>query len=538
LINSYNKCPLKITPLIKKTLTHELFHAYEDHAKKKQLNYPECRTSPRPGAKRRASTHCRAIKKHKLRKNLISDDIIFQTASLLHGRVNDNFKGYRVLDPYELKNKEEFAAINFESFIYDSEYQCRRPSIYNYFAAHFNFHPFKNILCSKTNAIIVESENAKKVTLDLDRIYQFHYLEASKGKGVISGFGHSMLRVVTCAPWRQVGPDCLKDLDHHIVLSYRANTFNLNISLFKGITGKYPAQLFALPFTQIIKEYNVRELRDLYSYPLQLDKQERESFVDRVLESFWEYKGSYKFFSNNCATDTYKLVAGIDLKLDNKLINSRTPIGIFEDLINHGFINKIYTNTKNLGPLNIFKSDSKYFNIAYLQLFKTKLKKEYLLKQVETNPTFLNSITNELEANILRDINIMHPSQLKSKYLKDISALYIIQKRVYNILKEKAHLYSFKLKLIEYEKKTSKNNSEEEKLLASTYGIPSSNEVDSFSNEDIQAWLGDNTVELNSTDRKNIQKKYNLAYERIDTLTRIYKLINMVKMPLQTGESL
>src|SRR3546814_13852419 len=52
-----------------------------------------------------------------------------------------------------------------------------------------------------------------------DTLFPYTTLFRSNG---VSRWGHSMLRLVICAPDRPRGPDCRLDLDQHLVLSYRA----------------------------------------------------------------------------------------------------------------------------------------------------------------------------------------------------------------------------------------------------------------------------------------------------------------------------
>ena len=64
-----------------------------------------------------------------------------------------------------------------------------------------------------------------------------------------------MLRLVICAPGRDPGPDCRLDLDHHLVLSFRAFVDDVQLSSWDGLTGVYPSRLFILPLGQVIDEY-------------------------------------------------------------------------------------------------------------------------------------------------------------------------------------------------------------------------------------------------------------------------------------------
>src|SRR5690606_7635007 len=124
----------------------------------------------------------------------------------------------------------------------------------------------------------------------------------------MSRWGHSMLRLVICAPGRPRGPACRLDLEHHLVLSYRAFVGDVQLSNWDGLTGAYPSRLFILPLAQVIEEYTKVELRSLASVPLRLSRGEIEELAARAAEQHWSYDGDYWFLSNNCAVETLKLL--------------------------------------------------------------------------------------------------------------------------------------------------------------------------------------------------------------------------------------
>src|SRR3546814_10543459 len=102
-----------------------------------------------------------------------------------------------------------------------------------------------------------------------DTLFPYTTLFRSNG---VSRWGHSMLRLVICAPDRPRGPDCRLDLDQHLVLPYRAFVGDVQLSSWDGLVGKYPSRLFVLPLAQVIDEYTKTELRSLASVPLNLDR--------------------------------------------------------------------------------------------------------------------------------------------------------------------------------------------------------------------------------------------------------------------------
>ena len=165
-----------------------------------------------------------------------------------------------------------------------------------------------------------------------DRVYEVDYLLAEANQNMASRWGHTMLRLVICAPGRPRGPDCRLDLDQHLVLSYRAFVNDVQLSSWDGLTGAYPSRLFVLPLAQVIEEYTKVELRSLASVPLKLSRERLEQLVARAVEQHWSYDGDYFFVSNNCAVETLKLLrSGTGLPgLQN--LDSITPIGLLEVL--------------------------------------------------------------------------------------------------------------------------------------------------------------------------------------------------------------
>ncbi|OFZ53268.1 MAG: hypothetical protein A2428_11455 [Bdellovibrionales bacterium RIFOXYC1_FULL_54_43] len=275
---------------------------------------------------------------------------------LLIGATQKNQQPARLAHPYELTSPQEHSAVNFESFLLDPEYRCRRPAFQRIFSKEFDFEPFSAASC-EPNLAVMHSSSAKTTKIDPKRVYQVHYLMAEPGDDSSSGWGHSMLRFVICAPERQtVGPDCLKDVDHHLVVSYRANVSDFKISTWKGLTGKYPSQPFVFKLKDIIKEYSQTELRGLTSIPLKLTENQKDLLVEDQIEQFWVYSGSYYFLTNNCATETRDSIASV-VDDSHPFIRSRalTPGGVLEDL-----------EKAKLTDLSVLKNREKAINQGYI----------------------------------------------------------------------------------------------------------------------------------------------------------------------------
>jgi hypothetical protein len=221
-----------------------------------------------------------------------------------------NHQVARSPDLYEASSPKEFVAVNMEYFLLDPSYGCRRPALFEYFQAHFGWAPARQASCPTTLPYLNAGSDFAKEPLghiDPERVYEVDYLLAEANQNWVSRWGHSMLRLVICAPGRPRGPDCRLDLDQSLVLSYRAFVNDVQLSTWGGLMGQYPSRLFVLPLSQVIDEYTKTELRSLASVPLKLSRPEIEALVRHAAEMHWSYDGSYYFVSNNCAVENLKL---------------------------------------------------------------------------------------------------------------------------------------------------------------------------------------------------------------------------------------
>ncbi|MCQ4300565.1 DUF4105 domain-containing protein [Pseudomonas songnenensis] len=253
-------------------------------------------------------------------------------------REQDNAQLARSPDPYELTSPLEFVAVNLEYFLLDPSYACRRPSLHRYFSEHFGWTP-ESADCTPGYPFLNagrEFGRTPLLSLDPARVYEVDYLFAEANDAWVSRWGHSMLRLVICAPGREPGPDCRLDLDHHLVLSFRAFVDDVQLSSWDGLTGVYPSRLFILPLGQVIDEYTKVELRGLASVPLKLHPEEIRQLVERSAELHWSYDGDYYFLSNNCAVETLKLLRSGTARSDLVALDSIMPNGLLEVLIHRG----------------------------------------------------------------------------------------------------------------------------------------------------------------------------------------------------------
>lgn len=253
-------------------------------------------------------------------------------------REQHNGQVARSPDSYELSSPKEFIAVNMEYFLLDPSYACRRPALNQYLRDHFDWAPTQTP-CAKGLPFLNAGNDFARQPLgeiDPERVYSVDYLLAEANQNWVSRWGHSMLRLVICAPGRPRGPDCRLDLDQHLVLSYRAFVNDLQLSSWDGLVGAYPSRLFVLPLGQVIDEYTKTELRSLASIPLKLSREQLENLVRQAAEMHWGYDGAYYFLSNNCAVETLKLLrSGTgNPRLNN--LDSIMPNGLLEVLEGRG----------------------------------------------------------------------------------------------------------------------------------------------------------------------------------------------------------
>ncbi|MEF9896647.1 MAG: DUF4105 domain-containing protein [Pseudomonas sp.] len=253
-------------------------------------------------------------------------------------REQHNRQVARSPDDYELSSPKEFIAVNMEYFLLDPSFACRRPALHTYLNAHFDWAP-DHPACAQALPFLNAGNDFAKAPLgeiDPERVYAVDYLLAEANQNWVSRWGHSMLRLVICAPGRPRGPDCRLDLDQHLVLSYRAFVNDVQLSSWDGLTGAYPSRLFVLPLAQVIDEYTKTELRSLASIPLKFDRNELESLVRQAAEMHWSYDGNYYFLSNNCAVETLKLLRSGTANPRLSDLDSIVPNGLLEVLQGRG----------------------------------------------------------------------------------------------------------------------------------------------------------------------------------------------------------
>ena len=433
--------------------------------------------------RKRGCSELGKIYAHYFRRNKVTDSLLFKSKIFWNAKKKKNSKNRRTLDLRERSSLKNFARINFNYFILDRSYKCRRSSVYDFFRKEFNIKPFEDEECngSKYKVLLRGSEfigeRYETVLLDSSRVYQIHYFLAEKGDGVISNFGHSMIRIVLCAPERRglrgniikatpMGPDCLDDHDYHIVVSYAANVDDLEIGLWKGLLGKYPMILTLLSFNDIVERYTVLESRGIYSLPLKLSRKQINQMINGITESFWDYKSSYRYISINCASETYNLIKSVSNNVGMHASSKKTPYSVLGDLIKYNFIDEKYTPKKK-GEIEV--EDELYFASNFELLFslyevifgETGVKSPRKRKKILTE--YLQSSSKDkileddswIELKVKRmmlplvddNLNSVEVLKIKEKLIEMISEMSPVQEEVKNIESNIERLISYLLEL-------------------------------------------------------------------------------------------
>ncbi|MFA6236676.1 MAG: DUF4105 domain-containing protein [Bacteriovorax sp.] len=439
---------------------------------------------------------------------------------LIKKRINLNKAFDRSPNPQEFNSVEDTFRINYEFFMKDPEFKCRRPTYYKYFAALLKTTPFADVECKMNNQVTLISESsngsapmiARKI--DPSRIYQIHYLFAGKGKQMMSRWGHAMFRIVLCAPGRtEVGPECLQDFAHHIVVSYRANIEDMNIDYAKGMNGAYASQLFLMNMSEVVAEYTKGEFRDVISLPMRMTAEEINHFTDKLLENYWSYKGQYFFLTNNCATEAMNLLrAAFPNNSKIQTVNIASPLGMYDYLVKNKITDPNILNdrkaAKALGYL--FPGVSEKLEKS-LNLFAKDINLSFEDFALKLSPTERKALyeqkANELEGNNGQMSLLANALRLEEQIL--LSREQQFAKKIGNALFGKEPMPELKDTIIDekilelknlYKKMTS------ESYLAKGYGIPLENEFRVASPESIKAIQDE--IQVNMEELKQIAVKF------------------------------
>lgn len=336
----------------KSVLIHELAHAYDlnrfDSVEEKS-DYIHCLRKKRNAKIKGISQACQALLKKYQNSSRVSQTSEFKRRTYWQGVIphNNNEHPQRAHDLYQYKNAYETFAVNFEYYILDENFRCKKPVLADLYDTLFYGEVQKK--CErKFNQVVTRKDGSYlKHNLLADRVYQIDLVYVSKGKSLASRFGHTLIRVVLCAPermnpydqslihQRKVSSDCLQDTDYHVYFSFAADLPGPEYDALRGLTGQYNLKLFALNYSEVKQKYLIHELRDLHYYKLGLSDSDKKLLLNRLVEQYWQYTSNYHYLWDNCATemqDTFRLI----FDLDSDLIKS--PSGLIREFKNKEFI--------------------------------------------------------------------------------------------------------------------------------------------------------------------------------------------------------
>ncbi|MCW8909467.1 MAG: DUF4105 domain-containing protein [Gammaproteobacteria bacterium] len=190
-----------------------------------------------------------------------------------------------------------------------------------------------------------------------------------------SMFGHTLLRLDP--PADKQGSEWLS-----IAVNFGANVTDGDNSLFyafKGLSGGYPGYFIVTPYFKKIKEYNYKEKRDIWEYPLNLTREETQ----RMVTHLWELKDiefDYYFFDENCSYRLLELleVARPGINLTKEFIATAIPVDTVRSIEDAGLItDAIYR-------------PSQVTTLEYL-LAKIPENNRHLIKLITSNPETTNN---------------------------------------------------------------------------------------------------------------------------------------------------
>ncbi len=482
-------------------LLHEVMHLYDYQnlflGAEKEMNDTCIDQKKSKSLSRKEKRTCRRLKR---KKYTLSDSRLFSNLAgwnalgLVKKKNKQHNRNYlRTPDRYELTNRQEFLGVNFEFFILDPEYKCRRPNLYSYLSKSLNVEPHSEYNCQTSTRVLMTSEalqgkEAAVIDLDPKRVYEVHYLFAGKGKAIMSRWGHAMIRIILCAPERTVvDQECLKDVAYHVVLSFRANITGTSMSYAKGMNGTYDSLMFLLPLKDVVKEYTQGEFRDVFSVPLKLDSDQKEQMMFTILSQYWAYRGAYYFASNNCANETLKMIRlGFKDDLHIQAMTVITPNQIFNRLesMNLGDMSVLEDRQKAISKGYLFEAAHKKLEQSYLRLVESGAKIDY--KNYEE---FLQNSTASDREVILHHLQASQKSVDKRKRL---ASLFKIESFLFE--KKQLELVSLLAKFINEQKRDNsldpkierylkdyqqlQNSLLAENIISTGYGIPLREEID------------------------------------------------------------
>lgn len=204
-------------------------------------------------------------------------------------------------------------AAHAAAYFTDASYRCRHPLTAAQLESAWQWAAAPAVCASRLPFMVVDDEGRRELRwVDPARVHAVHLVFAGASGATLSRFGHVALRLVICGEHRpRVDAGCDEDLFDHLSLGFLAGIDELDLSLWKGLTGGYPVKLHARRFISAYREYTIDEFRALHSLPLRLSPAARDLMVRALSQVHWSYQNDYRFFTRNCATELQWLLQAV-----------------------------------------------------------------------------------------------------------------------------------------------------------------------------------------------------------------------------------
>lgn len=306
-------------------------------------------------------------------------------------RVNGDRKRQVVYRSLRDKQKFKSPIGEFQSllnkFYHNSRFKCDNLAAYEYYVDIANERPFDSVKCDNFfSTFVTVASGYKEIGFYKNRVVKLSYLMASNGESAMSRFGHSMFYLRACTKDIENCP--LRD-QTEFILGVVADVDDLSPGLFKGIFGGYATKIDFMTLSQVKQKYNYDEFRNLDQYDLNLSQREIDRFISHALKLYVDKDmGSYKFFSANCATESYKILRAT---VDSRNLRSKplTPKGLLKDLKEDGIAKEKMTRQ--------FLEKSKKINSHLNQLgftdineyYETDISKRYEIAKMKSQEKLL-----------------------------------------------------------------------------------------------------------------------------------------------------
>lgn len=204
-------------------------------------------------------------------------------------------------------------AAHAAAYFTDANYRCRHPLTAAQLESVWQFAAAPQACPARIPFMVLDDEGRRELRwIDPARVHAVHLVFAGASGGTLSRFGHVALRLVLCGEHRQrVDAGCEEDLFDHLSFGFMAGIDELDLSLWKGISGGYPVKLYARRFISTYRDYSIDEFRSLHSLPLRLEPGAMDLMVRALAQVHWSYQNEYRFFTRNCATELQWLLQAV-----------------------------------------------------------------------------------------------------------------------------------------------------------------------------------------------------------------------------------